>query len=186
MAVMKSSGNFQQQHLDWWSDALLLEDFEVVHQTEDQASQSLQFTLIPKVTAAVCPHCGTLQSECHQKRDRDGIRDLPMGQRSVVLRIRVFEYRCSRCEKMFTPPCPAVAPGTHATERFLERAAQLIRHGDIQNAAVFLKVPEKTLERWYYEYVERRQQQPQVDLKPITSIGIDELSQKKDTASSWP
>jgi transposase len=69
--------------------------------------------------------------------------------------MRVFEYHCPRFEKMFTPPCPAVAPGTHATERFLERAAQLIRHGDIQNAATFLKAPEKTLERWYYEYVER-------------------------------
>lgn len=87
---------------------------------------------------------------------------------------------------MLTPPCPAVVPGTHATERFLERAAQLIRHGDIPNAAAFLKVPEKTLERWYDEYVQRRQQQPAAHWKPITSIGIDELSQKKDTASSWP
>ena len=185
MAIMNNSSSLSQQ-LEWWGDVLSLDDFEVVHQAEDRAGQSLLFTLIPKVAAAVCPHCGTLQKECHQKRDREGIRDLPMGQRSVVLRIRVFEYHCPRCEKMFTPPCPAVAPGTHATERFLERAAQLIRHGDIQNAAAFLKVPEKTLERWYYEYVERRQQQPPAQLKPITSIGIDELSQKKGIASSWP
>ena len=182
---MRNSSQLEQQ-LEWWSGVLSLEDFEVVHQVEDRASQSMEFTVIPKVAAAVCPHCGTLQHECHQKRDRDGIRDLPLGQRSVVLRVRVFEYRCSDCEKMFTPPCPAVAPGTHATERFLQRAAELIRHGDIQNAAAFLKVPEKTLERWYYEYVERCQQQPRSDLKPITSIGIDELSQKKDTANSSP
>ena len=180
------SRNFQQQELEWWSGVLALEDFEVVHQAEDRATQTLQFTVIPKVAAAVCPHCGTLQSECHQKRDRDGIRDLPIGQRSVVIRVRVCEYRCSRCEKMLTPACPAVAAGTHATERFLERATELVRQGDLQNAAAFLKVPEKTLERWYYEFVERRQQQPRADLKPITSIGIDELSQKKDTANSSP
>ena len=183
---MDIKSNFQQQELEWWSGVLALDDFEVVHQAEDRASQSVQFTVIPKVAAAVCPDCGTLQRQCHQKRDRDGIRDLPIGQRSVVIRVRVFEYYCPCCEKMFTPPCPAVAPGTHATERFLERATELIRHGDIQNAAAFLKVPEKTLERWYYEFVERRQQQPRADLKPITSIGIDELSQKKNTANSSP
>ncbi len=73
-----------------------------------------------------------------------------------------------------------------ASQRFLERAAQFIRHGDIQNAAAFPKVPEKTPERWHHEYVERRQQQPPAHLKPITSIGIDELSQKKVLpALSW-
>ncbi|MFM9964126.1 MAG: transposase [Planctomycetaceae bacterium] len=66
----------QQQQLEWWGDVLLEEDFEVVHQAEDRAGQSLPFTLVPKVAAAVCPHCGTLQKECHQKLDRDGIRDL--------------------------------------------------------------------------------------------------------------
>ena len=181
---MSNSGNSQQQQLEWWSGVLSLDGFEVVHQIEDRATESLQFTVIPTVAAAVCPHCGTLQKQCHQTRDRDGIRDLPLGQRSVVLRIRVFEYHCPLCEKMFTPACPAVVPGTHATPRFLERAAELIRHSDIQNVAAFLKMPEKTLEGWYYQYVEQRQQQPQAHLKPITSIGIDELSQKKGTVSS--
>ena len=81
MAVMNNNSNLQQQQLEWWSGVLSLEDFEVVHQAEDRAGQSLQFTLIPKVAAAVCPHCGMLQKGCHQKRDRDGIHDLPMGQR---------------------------------------------------------------------------------------------------------
>jgi len=54
----------------------------------------------------------------------------------------------------------------------------------MQNAAAFLGVPEKTLERWYYDYVERQAQKAPAGLKPIKSLGIDELSLKKSTASS--
>lgn len=108
-----------------------------------------------------------------------------MGERTVVLRVRVSDFRCAACEKFFTPVLPSIVEGTHATERFLERVAAIVRHSDISNAAHLCGVPEKTLERWYYDHVERRQRQAAPALKPITSIGIDEISQKKDTVSSW-
>ena len=173
---------------DWlalWDGVWQLDEFEVVHQAEDVAEKTLRFTVVPKVGTAVCPHCGGLCGETFQTRDRDGIRDLPMGERAVVLRVRVREFRCAACERCFTPPWQSIAEGTHATERFLERAAAIVRHSDISNAARLCGVPEKTLERWYYDDVERRQREPAPELKPITSVGIDELSQKKGTASSW-
>jgi len=71
-----------------------------------------------------------------------------------------------------------------ATERSLGQAARLIRFSDVANAAAFLGVPEKNLQRWYYDYVERQAQKPPTDLKPIQSLGIDELSLKKSTGSS--
>ena len=74
------------------------------------------------------------------------------------------------------PPCGFLAA------RFLGRAAELIRRGDVSRAAGFLRVPEKTLERWYYDWVER--QRDTTPAPPITRIGIDELSLKKSTASS--
>ena len=43
-----------------------------------------------------------------------------------------------------------------------------------------------TLARWYYDYIERQQKAPPANLRPIESIGIDELSLKKSTGSSWP
>jgi hypothetical protein len=80
-----------------------------------------------------------------------------------------------------------LAPGGHATERFLEHARQLIGFSDIANVAAFLRVPENTLARWYYDYVERRQQQPASPPPlPIRQLGIDELSLKKSTANSSP
>jgi hypothetical protein len=117
--------------------------------------------------------------------DSDPIRDLPHGPQAVELILRSCQFHCEPCDRFFTPACPHVAPGAHATERFLAQAARLIRFSDIANAAVFLGVPEKSLERWYYDYAQRQLDKPPAQaLKPIKSLGIDELSLKKSTGSS--
>ena len=111
---------------------------------------------------------------------------LPLGGRWVKLKVRVLQFACPWCRKCFTPPSPAIAEGTRATKRLLERAATLIRHGDIASAAVFFGLPEKTLQRWYYDAVARQQRQPAADRQSIEAIGIDELSLKKSTGSMSP
>ena len=112
------------------------------------------------------------------------IKDLPISEQPVVLIFRTPQFHCERCDSYFTPSYGAFAPGAHATERFLAQAAKLIRFSDIANAAAFFGVAESTLTRWYYDYVERQQNAPPATLKPITSIGIDELSLKKSIGSS--
>jgi YD repeat-containing protein len=128
---------------------------------------------------------GRPTAEVHRRLDSDPIRDLPHGPQAVALILRSTQFHCQRCDRYFTPPCPHVAPGVHATERCLEQAARLIRFSDFATAAAaFLGVPEKTLERWYYDHVERQAQPPPADRKPIRSLGIDVLSLKKSTGSS--
>ena len=46
----------------------------------------------------------------------------------------------------------------------------------------FFGVPEKTLEKWYYDYVQRLDRQE--PLRPIRTLGVDELSLKNGTGSS--
>jgi transposase len=110
------------------------------------------------------------------------MRDLPIGPQAVNLIVRTPQLSCDRCGSYFTPSYPAIAPGAHATERFLEQAARRIRFSDIAHVAAFFAVPPNRLARWYYDSVERPQQTPPATLKPITSIGIDELSLKKNIA----
>ena len=169
-----------------WDGVLGLLDLEVVHYHFDEERGVRQMTVVPRMQTAACPDCGSLCDGVHQTRDRDSIRDLPISDRPVELRIRVWQFACSRCDRKFTPTVASVAEGAHATERFLERCAALVRISDIANAAAFLGVPEKTLEGWYYDYVERIQAGPQPSAAPIRAIGIDELSQKKGTAVSSP
>jgi len=168
---------------DSFSYLLDLEEFEVVHVTDSPEQPVRCFTVIPRMQAALCPCCGTASAERQQTRERT-VLDLPMAGHRTELNVRVWQFRCERCDQCFTPRFAAIAEGTHATERLLERAAVLIRSSDIAHAAAFFGIPEKTLERWYYEYVERKAQSPAVPRQPIRSLGIDELSLKKNTGSS--
>lgn len=169
----------------FWTQILDLEGFEVVSHRYEPEENVWRFTVIPDRCAGVCPDCGAVSQSIHQKRDRDGIHDLPMGEARVELRVRQFQFTCEFCEKCFTPECPFLAEGARATERFLECCARLIRTGDVANAAAFFGLPEKTLERWYYAWVERRQRQAEEPETPIRSVGIDELSLKKNTMTTW-
>jgi hypothetical protein len=51
---------------------------------------------------------------------------------------------------------------------------------------MFYGVPERTLATWYYDYLQRRQSACAQPPKPIRRLGIDELSLKKNIASSLP
>jgi transposase len=148
-------------------------------------SDPVRFTVIPTQEVGVCPHCGHGTDVVHRRHHSSPIKDLPLGDQMVELIVSTPQYECERCQRFFTPTYPAVAPGAHATERFLAHCARLIDFADIANVAALHGVPERTLARWYYDYIQHQPQQPlAAPLKPIESIGIDELSQKKDTVNS--
>jgi transposase len=174
----------EQDRLAFWTKALNLSGFRVVHERRDTPTDPVRFTVVPPQEVAVCPGCGRACDCVHRRHDSYPLKDLPLGPQAVELIVRTPQFACERCETFFTPTYPVFAPGAHATERFLEQAARLIGFSDIANVAAFYAVPETTLARWYYDYLERRQTAPTPDAKPIRSLGIDELSLKKSTASS--
>lgn len=175
----------EQARLDSWTTQVRLEGYRVVSERRDTPSDPVRLTLVATAEIALCPHCSRPCDRVHRRTDSDPVRDLPHGPQAVELIFRTAQFRCERCEGFFTPPCPHVAPGAHATERFLEQAARLVRFADVANAAAFLGVPEKTLSRWYYDHVQRQLDKPPGEpARPIKSLGIDELSLKKSTGSS--
>lgn len=174
-----------ENRLMLWTEVLQLPGFVVAHMQMDADAKLYSFTVVPQYSIGVCPHCSEITRTVKQHRTREGIFDLPIGLHAVELKVRVGQYSCDRCGHCFTPSIDFLAEGSHATERLLKRAAELIRHSDISNATEFLRLPEKTLEGWYYAYVERQQERAsQAPFKPIRRIGIDELSLKKSTDSS--
>lgn len=169
----------------FWTTTLNLPDLRVVHLRQDLPDDPLRFTLIPLQEVGCCPHCGSLSETVHRRHRSDPITDLPIGDRAVVLFLSMPQYKCLRCKRYFTPHCEALAPGTHATQRFLAHISRLLQFSDIANVADLYRVPERTLARWYYDHLDRQQRQPStVPCQPIRSIGIDELSLKKNTGNS--
>ena len=171
--------------LIFWTNALNLPGFKVVHESRDIPSEPVRFTVIPIEKVAVCPRCGHACDTVHRRLESAPIKDLPLGEQDVELIVHTPQYECERCESYFTPTYSAIAPGAHATQRFLAHVARLIGFSDIANVAALYQLSESTLSRWYYDYLERQQQQPApIAGKPIKCLGIDELSLKKSTASS--
>ena len=168
---------------DGWTVALNLAGVEVVGAEVDEQQRQVRLTVVPRWPVAVCPHCGEVSPQIHQTREVAGVHDLPVADRAVILTVGVSQFWWGRCGRAFTPKLPEVAEGPHATERFLARAAELIRFGDLTQVAAFLRVPATSWERWDYAWVER---QACVEAQPITSRGMDELSVKKRTGSSSP
>jgi len=160
-----------------------LEGFEVVEAAHDPGRKVRRLAVAPADVAGLCPHCGGVTADRHACYDREVV-DLPLGGWKTELVVRGWQFRCGPCGKFFTPRHPALAEGAHASERFLERLAELATNSDVSAAARFFGLVEKTAERWYYEHLERRRREPPQDLKPVRSLGIDELSLKKGTASS--
>src|SRR6266581_1385346 len=167
--------------LDFWTQTLRLDGFRVAHVRTDTPADPIRLTVIPSTPLGLCPHCHRACDTIHRRWESDPVKDLSVGPQRVELIVRTYQFSCPRCDRFFTPAGPALARGGHATERFLEQAARLIRFSDIANAAAFMGVPEKTLERWYYDYVERQRRTPPSAAKPIQQLGIDEL--KLSTAS---
>lgn len=160
-----------------------LEEFEVVESHDDRPARLRRLTLVPVARAGLCPCCGQLSGNRHACHDRR-VLDLPLGAWRVELTVRLWQFECDNCKRFFTPGFSALAEGAHATERFLERLAELAGHGDVASAARLMGIAEKTAQDWYYRYLERKQKEPAPRLEPVRSLGIDELSLKKDSASS--
>jgi transposase len=160
-----------------------LDEFEVVESAWDRRNKVRRLTLIPKANVGLCPHCHGVTDERHVCYDRI-FTDLPMGGDRVELAVRQWQFHCCTCDKYFTPRFAALAEGAHATERLLERLAELASRSDVATAARFFGIPEKTAEGWYYAYLKRKQKEPAPHLQPVQSLGVDELSLKKDTGNS--
>jgi transposase len=165
------------------SSLLDLDEFEVVESSWDRREKIRRLTLVPKGIVKLCPHCQGVTDARHVCHDRV-IADLPMGGQRMELVVRLSQFHCFACDKFFTPRFVALAEGAHATERLLERLAGLASHSDVATAAQFFGIPEKTAEGWYYSYLERKQRETVPHLQPVRSLGIDELSLKKDTGNS--
>jgi hypothetical protein len=105
----------------------------------------------------------------------------------VHLVVRASAHKWARWadwRDVFQSTIPSADLPHGAAREFCGRSLSMARRRlHIANAARFFGLAEKTAEKWYYEYVERNQKSLS-DLRPIRSLGIDELSLKKSTGSS--
>src|SRR5438552_17409413 len=117
----------ENDQLDFWTQTLRLDGFRVAHVRKDTPADPIRLTVIPSTPLGLCPHCHRACDAIHRRAESHPVRDLPLWPQAVELIVRTYQFASPHCGHFFTPPAPVFARGAHASGRFLERRARLIR-----------------------------------------------------------
>lgn len=83
---------------------------------------------------ATCPRCGNESAHLHQNHGYL-VRDLPISERSVLLKVNRRQFKCVPCGKPFSEELDFVGRRRKYTDRFAQTIVQQVIHSDTHNVA---------------------------------------------------
>jgi len=121
-----------------------------------------------------CLRCGSLQT-VKAGRVSVMVRDEPLRNQSIWLKIRKHRIYCKDCKKTFSEPVPGIWPGRRSTQKFRKFIAQSCgRMTDMSSVSRFYRVSHGFAYKVYYEQVEVKLREYRSRSKWPEVIGIDE------------
>jgi transposase len=119
-----------------------------------------------------CPSCGKLTDKLHQNHWLT-VRDLPLGEHNVYLKINRRQLKCKGCGKKFSEEFTFFKKRSHFTERLKSKIVEEVLSGDIKNVAQRNGLSEQEAITIIQEAGENL-----VSRKPenLTRLGIDEIA----------
>lgn len=90
--------------------------------------------LASKQSKAICLHCGTESDKLHQNHPLT-VRDLPLGEHYVYLRINRRQFKCMGCGRKFSEEFNFIKKRSHFTDRMKQKIVEEILSSDIKNVA---------------------------------------------------
>jgi len=123
-----------------------------------------------------CPRCGKFHLVKNGYRMRD-FRGLPIGGRSVIIRMKVQRYKCKDCGHDRQERIPFATGSRSYTHRFARYVVDLLRSMTLRDVALRLHVNWNTVKEIHTDYLKRRYSPP--SLKGVENIGIDEFAVRK-------
>lgn len=119
-----------------------------------------------------CPLCNQSSHHLHQNY-RYLVRDLPIGNKEVMLRVNRRRFKCKNCHKPFNESLNFVEKKKNFTNRYAQSITEQLVHSDINNVAKNNKLTEE--EVWSMVKNVANKILP-VDVKKLQKLGIDEIS----------
>jgi len=83
---------------------------------------------------AVCPRCGQISRRLHQNK-KHLVKDLPISNREVILRVNRRQYKCEQCQRPFSETLDFVENKRSFTNRYAQTITEQVIHSDIDNVA---------------------------------------------------
>lgn len=121
---------------------------------------------------AVCPRCGHRSHRLHQNKQRL-IRDLPWGNKEVLLKVNRRRFKCKKCQKPFSESLNFVGNRKNFTDRYGEKIVEQIINSDLKNVAQNNKLTEEQVGSMLM-YVAAKILP--INLNYLNKLGIDEIS----------
>jgi len=145
----------------------------VIVEDYKQTTETLILVVKSQTTTAKCPLCGQSSNHLHQNY-RYLVRDLPMGDREVILRVNRRRFKCKNCRKPFNERLEFLEKKKNFTNRYAQSITEQVVHTDIKNVAKNNKLTEEE-EVWSMVKSVANKVLP-VDVKKLQKLGIDEIS----------
>jgi len=82
-----------------------------------QHKNTLRLHCKKKTKLEYCPKCATKSTTCYDKRTVE-IKDIPIRDKTVFLKIEKRRFFCKTCKKPFTEPIQGIVKGRRTTVRF--------------------------------------------------------------------
>ena len=83
---------------------------------------------------ASCPRCGIKSDRLHQNHWHL-VKDLPAAGRVVYLRVNCRQFKCEKCQKLFSESLDYVAQNRNYTKRLARRIIEEVLDSDIRSVA---------------------------------------------------
>ena len=143
----------------------------LVETIQDTAGVLILSVRVENKTAR-CPRCGQISHRLHQNK-RYLVKDLPIGNREVILNVNRRRFKCNNCQKPFSEGLYFVSEKKKFTHRYAEAITQQVIHSDILNVAKNNKLTAEEVESMVMHLA---QQIIPVEVKNLKILGIDEIS----------
>ncbi len=114
-----------------------------------EESLETESTIILSVTVnnktAVCPRCGQTSRHLHQNKTHL-VRDLPITNREVILKVNRRLFKCEGCKKNFSEILDFVEIRKNFTQRYAQSITEQVINSDINNVARNNKLTDEQVE----------------------------------------
>jgi transposase len=156
------------------TDSVLLPELELTRASRFQLHMMLSARKKAEFRMEVCPKCATASTTGYDQRVVR-VKDSPIRNRFVTLRITKRRFFCKPCKKPFTEPIPGIRKGRRTTERYRSELLWACENfTDLKRVRIKFRCSSGFLYRALYEQLQLRLKKRQYPWPK--KIGIDEHS----------
>jgi transposase len=124
---------------------------------------------------AVCSYCGRKSNYLHQNQ-KHLVKDLPMGDKEVILNVNRRRFKCKECQKTFSEKLDFVGEKKGYTHRYAENITKQVINSNVSSVAKNNGLTDEEVSSMVEDVAKNVMP---IDVTSLKRLGIDEISLRK-------